>query len=182
MATSRSSSRATSRRDAPADGRSARRGVRPHPRDPAARRAQRGSDRRRPRWPMIVLRSPKGWTGPKEVDGKKVEGFWRAHQVPIADAREQSRASRSCSKTGCAATSRKTLFDEDGALRRRTAGARARRATGAWAPTRTPMAAAEARARTAGFPRLRRRRPAARRRRRRSDARHGRLPARRHRS
>jgi xylulose-5-phosphate/fructose-6-phosphate phosphoketolase len=40
-----------------------------------------------PRWPMIVLRSPKGWTGPKEVDGKKVEGFWRSHQVPIADAR-----------------------------------------------------------------------------------------------
>jgi xylulose-5-phosphate/fructose-6-phosphate phosphoketolase len=39
----------------------------------------------RPRWPMIVLRSPKGWTGPKEVDGHKVEGFWRAHQVPIAD-------------------------------------------------------------------------------------------------
>ena len=39
----------------------------------------------RPRWPMIVLRSPKGWTGPQEVDGKKVEGFWRAHQVPIGD-------------------------------------------------------------------------------------------------
>jgi xylulose-5-phosphate/fructose-6-phosphate phosphoketolase len=38
----------------------------------------------RPRWPMIVLRSPKGWTGPKEVDGHKVEGFWRAHQVPLA--------------------------------------------------------------------------------------------------
>ncbi|HKV47159.1 MAG TPA: phosphoketolase family protein [Candidatus Acidoferrales bacterium] len=37
----------------------------------------------RPRWPMIVLRSPKGWTGPKEVDGHKVEGFWRAHQVPV---------------------------------------------------------------------------------------------------
>ena len=35
-------------------------------------------------WPMIVLRSPKGWTGPKEVDGKKVEGFWRAHQVPLS--------------------------------------------------------------------------------------------------
>ena len=35
-------------------------------------------------WPMIVLRSPKGWTGPKEVDGHKVEGFWRAHQVPLA--------------------------------------------------------------------------------------------------
>jgi xylulose-5-phosphate/fructose-6-phosphate phosphoketolase len=39
----------------------------------------------RPRWPMLVLRSPKGWTGPKEVDGHKVEGFWRAHQVPILD-------------------------------------------------------------------------------------------------
>jgi xylulose-5-phosphate/fructose-6-phosphate phosphoketolase len=42
----------------------------------------------RPSWPMIVLRSPKGWTGPKEVDGKKVEGFWRAHQVPLAEVRE----------------------------------------------------------------------------------------------
>jgi xylulose-5-phosphate/fructose-6-phosphate phosphoketolase len=39
----------------------------------------------RPRWPMIVLRSPKGWTGPKEVDGHKVEGFWRSHQVPLSD-------------------------------------------------------------------------------------------------
>ncbi|MEL7072236.1 MAG: phosphoketolase family protein [Cyanobacteria bacterium J06581_3] len=37
----------------------------------------------RPRWPMIVLRTPKGWTGPKEVDGKKVEDFWRSHQVPM---------------------------------------------------------------------------------------------------
>ncbi|MBV9385977.1 MAG: phosphoketolase family protein [Chroococcidiopsidaceae cyanobacterium CP_BM_ER_R8_30] len=40
---------------------------------------------KRPRWPMIVLRTPKGWTGPKEVDGHKVEGFWRAHQVPMAE-------------------------------------------------------------------------------------------------
>lgn len=39
-----------------------------------------------PRWPMIILRSPKGWTGPKVVDGKKVEGFWRSHQVPISNA------------------------------------------------------------------------------------------------
>jgi xylulose-5-phosphate/fructose-6-phosphate phosphoketolase len=37
----------------------------------------------RPIWPMIVLRSPKGWTGPAEVDGRKVEGFWRSHQVPM---------------------------------------------------------------------------------------------------
>ncbi len=39
----------------------------------------------RPLWPMIILRSPKGWTGPRELDGHKVEGFWRAHQVPILD-------------------------------------------------------------------------------------------------
>ncbi|MDN5835834.1 MAG: phosphoketolase family protein, partial [Nitrosospira sp.] len=37
-----------------------------------------------PRWPMIILRSPKGWTGPKEVDGKKAEDYWRSHQVPLA--------------------------------------------------------------------------------------------------
>ena len=40
---------------------------------------------KRPRWPMIVLRSPKGWTGPREVDGHKVEGSWRAHQEPVLD-------------------------------------------------------------------------------------------------
>ncbi len=39
----------------------------------------------RPRWPMIILRSPKGWTGPKEIDGKKVEDYWRSHQVPFSD-------------------------------------------------------------------------------------------------
>ena len=50
-----------------------------------ARERQNGL--RRPRWPVIVLRSPKGWTGPKQVDGLKVEGFWRAHQVPITNPR-----------------------------------------------------------------------------------------------
>jgi xylulose-5-phosphate/fructose-6-phosphate phosphoketolase len=40
------------------------------------------------RWPMIVLRSPKGWTGPKEVDGHRIEGSWRSHQVPLASIRE----------------------------------------------------------------------------------------------
>lgn len=39
----------------------------------------------RPQWPMIVLRTPKGWTGPKEVDGKKTEGSWRSHQVPLSE-------------------------------------------------------------------------------------------------
>jgi xylulose-5-phosphate/fructose-6-phosphate phosphoketolase len=42
-----------------------------------------GGKNQRPRWPMIILRSPKGWTGPKTVDGLKSEGFWRAHQVPF---------------------------------------------------------------------------------------------------
>ncbi|MBI4826187.1 MAG: phosphoketolase family protein [Nitrospirae bacterium] len=40
---------------------------------------------KRPQWPMIVMRTPKGWTGPKEVDGKKTEGFWRSHQVPFSE-------------------------------------------------------------------------------------------------
>ncbi len=39
----------------------------------------------RPRWPVLILRTPKGWTGPKEVDGEKTEGYWRAHQVPLAE-------------------------------------------------------------------------------------------------
>ncbi|MFZ4701916.1 MAG: phosphoketolase family protein, partial [Candidatus Methylumidiphilus sp.] len=42
----------------------------------------------RPRWPMIVLRTPKGWGAPAEIDGHKVEGFWRAHQVPVADVQK----------------------------------------------------------------------------------------------
>ncbi len=47
-------------------------------------RARRDNTATRARWPMIVLRTPKGWTGPKEVDGHKVEGFWRSHQVPLS--------------------------------------------------------------------------------------------------
>jgi xylulose-5-phosphate/fructose-6-phosphate phosphoketolase len=52
----------------------------------AIRREARAANKvTRPRWPMIVLRSPKGWTGPREVDGKKTEGHWRSHQVPLAE-------------------------------------------------------------------------------------------------
>jgi xylulose-5-phosphate/fructose-6-phosphate phosphoketolase len=47
--------------------------------------ARSGGISGRPTWPMIVLRTPKGWTGPKMVDGHKVEGTWRSHQVPLAD-------------------------------------------------------------------------------------------------
>jgi len=49
------------------------------------REARAGGFRERPRWPMIILRSPKGWTGPREVDGKRIEGTFRAHQVPLGD-------------------------------------------------------------------------------------------------
>ncbi|WP_022949098.1 phosphoketolase family protein [Methylohalobius crimeensis] len=49
------------------------------------RHARTGGHLERPLWPMIVLRTPKGWTGPKEVDGKPVEGTWRSHQVPLGD-------------------------------------------------------------------------------------------------
>src|SRR5438094_1811515 len=48
-------------------------------------RARKEEKVERPRWPMVILRTPKGWTGPKEVDGKPVEGTWRSHQVPITD-------------------------------------------------------------------------------------------------
>ncbi len=53
------------------------------------RHARDDNDSERPRWPMIVLRSPKGWTGPKFVDGKPTEGTWRSHQVPLSDVREK---------------------------------------------------------------------------------------------
>ena len=46
-------------------------------------KARKGGKTERPIWPMIVLKSPKGWTGPKKVDGKKTEGYWRSHQVPF---------------------------------------------------------------------------------------------------
>jgi xylulose-5-phosphate/fructose-6-phosphate phosphoketolase len=54
----------------------------------AQRDARQSGKASRPRWPMIVLRSPKGWTGPGEIKGHKVEGSWRSHQVPFADVRE----------------------------------------------------------------------------------------------
>ena len=47
--------------------------------------ARAGGPVKRPQWPMIVMRTPKGWTGPKEVDGQKSEGSWRSHQVPFSD-------------------------------------------------------------------------------------------------
>jgi xylulose-5-phosphate/fructose-6-phosphate phosphoketolase len=51
-------------------------------------KARAGGEPERPRWPMIVLRTPKGWSGPKEVKGHKAEGSWRSHQVPFGDVRD----------------------------------------------------------------------------------------------
>src|SRR6056297_60646 len=70
----------------------------------------------RPRWPMIVLRSPKGWTGPVEVNGHRVEGSWRAHQVPIKDVRDNP-ASFAQLEAWLRSYRPQALFDDNGRLR-----------------------------------------------------------------
>ncbi|MEX0428424.1 phosphoketolase [Nocardioides sp. DS6] len=79
----------------------------------AEARSASGPVARRP-WPMIVLRSPKGWTGPKEVDGKPIEGYWRSHQVPFADARGDD-SHRAVLGTWLRSYRPEELFDESGA-------------------------------------------------------------------
>lgn len=69
-----------------------------------------------PAWPMIILRSPKGWTGPKTVDGKKVEGFWRAHQVPVSECRENDEH-RQLLQNWLQSYRPDDLFDEQGRLK-----------------------------------------------------------------
>ena len=51
--------------------------------------ARRTEGKKRPLWPMIILRSPKGWTCPKEIDGKRTEDYWRSHQVPMGEMHEK---------------------------------------------------------------------------------------------
>ncbi len=70
----------------------------------------------RPRWPMIVLRTPKGWTGPAIVDGKQVEGTWRSHQVPLAETRTNPEH-RNQLEDWLRSYHPEELFDEQGALR-----------------------------------------------------------------
>ena len=77
-----------------------------------ARTSQRAE---RPRWPMIVLRSPKGWTGPSQVKGHKAEGSWRSHQVPISDVRENPEALKLL-ETWLKSYRPEELFDADGRL------------------------------------------------------------------
>jgi xylulose-5-phosphate/fructose-6-phosphate phosphoketolase len=69
----------------------------------------------RPRWPMIVLRSPKGWTGPSEVGGHHLEGFWRAHQVPITDVADSDEHLKQLEKW-MKSYKPEELFDENGRL------------------------------------------------------------------
>jgi xylulose-5-phosphate/fructose-6-phosphate phosphoketolase len=70
----------------------------------------------RPRWPMIVLRTPKGWTGPKEVDGLKTEDSWRSHQVPFAEMAEKPEHVKLLEKW-MKSYRPEELFDEQGKLR-----------------------------------------------------------------
>lgn len=70
----------------------------------------------RPFWPMIVLRSPKGWTGPKEVAGHKVENFWRAHQVPVLDPATNETSLRML-ESWLRSYKPEELFDDQGKLR-----------------------------------------------------------------
>jgi xylulose-5-phosphate/fructose-6-phosphate phosphoketolase len=74
-----------------------------------------GAEPRRPRWPMIVLRTPKGWTGPKEIDGLPVENSWRSHQVPMTDVRTNSEHLRIL-EAWMRSYEPDELFDENGTL------------------------------------------------------------------
>jgi len=77
--------------------------------------ARSADDVERPRWPMIVLRSPKGWTGPDNVDGHKVEGFWRAHQVPLAGVKDNAQHLKQL-EDWLLSYRPHELFDDEGAL------------------------------------------------------------------
>lgn len=77
--------------------------------------ARRGGVATRPRWPLVILRTPKGWTCPKEIDGHKLEGFWRAHQVPIPDVADNS-AHFEILETWMRSYKPEELFDGNGKL------------------------------------------------------------------
>ncbi|HJZ62126.1 MAG TPA: phosphoketolase family protein [Miltoncostaeaceae bacterium] len=83
--------------------------------DRIQREARTSGHAGRPAWPMIVLRTPKGWTGPKEVDGKPVEGTWRSHQVPVPAVRD-SPDHRRVLEAWLRSYRPEELFDGDGAL------------------------------------------------------------------
>ena len=78
--------------------------------------ASRGETLQRPNWPMLIMRTPKGWTGPKFVDGKPVENTWRAHQVPFSELREKPDHLRLL-EDWMRSYKPEELFDSKGALR-----------------------------------------------------------------
>ncbi len=78
--------------------------------------AREGGELERPRWPMLVLRTPKGWTGPREVDGVPIEGTWRSHQVPLAGVRDSADQRRRL-EDWLRSYRPEELFDEEGRLR-----------------------------------------------------------------
>jgi xylulose-5-phosphate/fructose-6-phosphate phosphoketolase len=78
--------------------------------------AAKGETLERPAWPMLIMRTPKGWTGPKFVDGKPVEGTWRAHQVPFSELREKPDHLRLL-EDWMRSYKPEELFDEKGAFR-----------------------------------------------------------------
>ena len=80
------------------------------------RDARAGRQNGRPIWPMIILKTPKGWTGPKEVDGLKAEGFWRSHQVPFAEMKTRPDHIKLL-ETWMKSYRVEELFDDDGTLR-----------------------------------------------------------------
>jgi xylulose-5-phosphate/fructose-6-phosphate phosphoketolase len=79
-------------------------------------RARTENNLQRPRWPMIILRTPKGWTCPKEIDGLRLEGYWRAHQVPFAQLAEKPEHIRILQQW-MKSYHPEELFDENGCLR-----------------------------------------------------------------
>jgi xylulose-5-phosphate/fructose-6-phosphate phosphoketolase len=78
--------------------------------------ARAANDAERPRWPMIVLRSPKGWTAPATVGQHKLEGFWRAHQIPLTDVKKNPERLAEL-ETWMRGYKPEELFDEHGKLR-----------------------------------------------------------------
>jgi len=78
-------------------------------------KARKSGKAERPRWPMIVLRAPKGWTAPKEINGHKIEGSWRAHQVPFANVRDNP-AQLQLLEQWLKSYKPEELFDEHGSL------------------------------------------------------------------
>ena len=101
--------------------------------------ARSSGEATRPAWPMIVLRSPKGWTGPAELNGKQLEDFWRSHQVPLPAPNKDPEQLKML-ESWLRSYRPEELFDANGTLIP-NCGRCHPRARGGWAPAPTPMAA-----------------------------------------